>query len=210
MQQHTSQILYGYWNEVRGPRVAPRRFEIEPSRITSILPETFILERQGAASYCFRLAGTRICDQFAQELRNRDVLDVVPALARLTLEDRLGVIAAQGAVGVFEFETVAGDCVGRCEMIVLPLTDARDMVTRFLGAISPIRGNWLGTGALSLRALVRDELIWPDGRPYPLLERGRMAPVFRPTLPTSRVVKANEREFRVFDGGLARLPRTDQ
>lgn len=208
MRQRTSQLLYGYWNEVRGRRVAPRRFEIEPARITSILPETFVLERQGNSIYCFRLAGTRICEQFAQELRNSNLLDLVPPIDRTIVEDRLGVIATQGAVGVFEFETATGDQAGRCEMIVLPLTDARDMVTRFLGALTPIGGtSWLGTGGLKLRALVRDELVWPDGRPYPLIERGRMAPVFRPPQTVARVVRANEREFRVFDGGLAGAPR---
>lgn len=211
MRQRTSQILFNYWNEVRAGRMAPRRFEIEPSRITAILAETFILEREAAACYRFRLAGTRICDQFSQELRGRDLLDVVAPIDRLTLEDRLSVIARHGAVGLFEFETRTGERSGRCEMLVLPLTDARDMVTRFLGAMSPMAADaWLGTGAMSLRSMVRNELIWPDGRPYPLIERGGLKPVFRPTLPTSRVVKANQREFRVFDGGLADAPRTDR
>jgi len=211
MRQRTSQILFNYWNEVRGRRMAPRRFEIEPARITGILTETFILERLAASSYCFRLAGTRICDQFAQDLRHHNLLDVVAPGDRLVMEDRLETIAAHGAVGLFEFETRTGGRTGRCEMIVLPLTDARDLVTRFLGAMSPIgTDSWLGDGAMSLGSLVRNELIWPEGRPYPLIERGRKAPVFRPMLPPSRVVKANEREFRVFDGGRANDPRAER
>ena len=55
MQQRTNQILFAYWNDVRGERLAPRRFEIEPARIATILPETFILERldvlQGICPY---------------------------------------------------------------------------------------------------------------------------------------------------------------
>ena len=75
MKQKTSQILFAYWNEVRGSRVAPRRFEIEPSRISEILPETFILERLDRETYRFRLAGTRICEEFGQELRGTNFLD---------------------------------------------------------------------------------------------------------------------------------------
>lgn len=211
MRQRTSQILFKYWNEVRGGRLAPRRFEIEPACITAILPETFILERQDDSSYCFRLAGTRICDQFAQELRNRNLLEVIALTDRLTLEDRLGVIARHGAAGLFEFETLTGDRTGRCEMLILPLTDARDMITRFIGAMSPMdAGSWLGNGAMSLRSLIRNELVWPDGRPYPLIERSRMPPPFRRMLPVSRVVKVNERKFRVFDGGRVDAPRTDR
>lgn len=208
MRQRTSQILFKYWNEVRSGRLAPRRFEIEPAGISPILSETFILERQDPSTYRFRLAGTRICDQFAQELRNRNLLDVVAPIDRLILEDRLGVIAAHGAVGVLEFETQTGEHKGRCEVLLLPLTDARGTITRFLGAMSPMDpGSWLGTGAMSLKSLVRDELVWPDGRPYPLIERGRQPPPFRPMLPVSRVVRANEREFRVYDGGRAGAPR---
>ena len=63
MKQSTIQVLFGYWNEVRGERLAPRRFEIEPARIATILPETFILERLDSETFPYRLAGTKICDR---------------------------------------------------------------------------------------------------------------------------------------------------
>lgn len=207
MRQRTSQVLFSYWNEVRGDRMAPRRFEIEPARIATILSETFILERQSASDYCFRLAGTRICEHFDQELRNRNLLDMVAYADRLVLEDRLATVVAQGAVGRFEFETLAGEHRGRCEMLLLPLTDTRDTVTRLLGAMSLIdAGDWLRVGAMSLKSIVRSELVWPDGRPYPLIERGGMRTPFRPLHPVARIVKANEREFRVFEGGRSDPP----
>ena len=62
MQQKTLQTLYSYWNEVRAGRLAPQRLEIEPSRIAGILSETFMLERIDAASYQYRLAGTRLSE----------------------------------------------------------------------------------------------------------------------------------------------------
>ena len=75
MRSKTSQILFNYWNDVRQNRLAPKRFEIEPSRIAPILSETFILERLDWDSYRFRLAGTRICDEFGVEFRGTDFLD---------------------------------------------------------------------------------------------------------------------------------------
>ena len=45
MREVITQALYGYWNEIRAGRLAPKRFEIEPSLIAGILPDTFILER---------------------------------------------------------------------------------------------------------------------------------------------------------------------
>ena len=75
MKQRTSHILFNYWNDVRGDRLAPRRFDIEPSRISKILAETFILERVDSHTYVFRLAGTKICEQFGIEFRGRNFLD---------------------------------------------------------------------------------------------------------------------------------------
>ncbi len=85
MKERTSQHLFAYWNTVRGDRVAPRRFEIEPSRIAGVLPETFILEREARGDYRFRLAGTRICEQFGREFRGANLLDLFAADDRETI-----------------------------------------------------------------------------------------------------------------------------
>jgi hypothetical protein len=77
MKQRTVQTLYGYWNALRAGRIAPRRLEIEPSRIGSILSETFMLERTDPATCRYRLAGTRLCEIFGFEL-----LDPFPARGR--------------------------------------------------------------------------------------------------------------------------------
>ena len=73
--QKTLQTLYGYWNEVRAGRLAPQRLEIEPSQIAGILSETFMLERIDAATYQYRLAGTRLCEMFGSELRGKNFLE---------------------------------------------------------------------------------------------------------------------------------------
>ena len=91
MKLATTRMLYDYWNEARGRRMAPTRFEIEPSRIAGILSETFILELAENCSFPFRLAGTRICEQLGAELRGRDLLDLVT-------EDRRAVAKAMEAV----------------------------------------------------------------------------------------------------------------
>ena len=99
MRSKTGQILYAYWNEVRGDRLAPRRFEIEPSRIAPILSETFILERLDADTYRFRLAGTRIGEDFGFEFRGTNFLDGWMADDRITLIRHLQSLTVQGGVG---------------------------------------------------------------------------------------------------------------
>jgi hypothetical protein len=205
MKSRTSQILLRYWNDVRGPRVAPHRLEIEPGRFTTALAESFILERSPTDGFTFRLAGTRICEDFGWELRGTDYLDLAGASADILRED-FDVITAEGAYGVFEFKAVAAD--GRAvmmESIVLPLMHTHERITRYLGAISVLdRSIWVGTLPLSPVALVRNELHWPDGR-----VRTSAPQEVEPALsleglgPSARIVRRDRRQFRVLDGGRA-------
>ncbi len=203
MQQRTSHILYGYWNDVRGERMAPRRFEIEPSRISEILAETFILERGDSHSFVFRLAGTRICDHFGIELRGRNFADLAGEADRAKIEVAMTSITDQGAVGVFELEARDGkDRPVRFEAVVLPLLHSQATVTRYLGSISAIDPPiWLGFEPLTPFALTRHTLIWPDGRPHAIIERSNRQAPFKPELASARVVRLNRRQFRVLDGG---------
>lgn len=203
MNHRTSHILYGYWNEVRGDRMAPTRFEIEPSRITEILAETFILERIDSRSYPFRLAGTKICDQLGTEFRGRNFLEVVPAEDRSTLEHIFNSISEQGAVGVLEIESQ--DRQKRpvaFEVLVLPLVHGDSGVTRFLGSLAAIDPPiWLGYEQVNPSGLIRHTLIWPDGRPHAVLARNNRQAPFIPELANARVVRQNRRQFRILDGG---------
>src|SRR5690606_9742537 len=108
MRNDTSRTLYEYWNKLRGARSAPRRFEVEPARLAGILPEAFIVERLGADTYRYRLAGTKLCEQFGFELRGRDFLDFWDdAEDRFTLKRRLAAVVGQAAVALFEFEAIS-------------------------------------------------------------------------------------------------------
>ena len=203
MKSRTSHILFSYWNEVRGTRLAPCRFEIEPSRVSEILAETFILEREASGRYPFRLAGTRICDHYGFELRGRNFIDLGGDAGRAALEETLATVTEQGAVGSLEFE--AADPTGRTvrfEAIVLPLIHVRQTVTRYLGAISAIDPPvWLGSEILKPRPLAHHAVLWPDGRPHAVLARNNRQAPFLPEMAGARLVRFNRRLFRVLDGG---------
>lgn len=204
MKQRTSHILFGYWNEIRGNRMAPRRFEIEPSRISNILAETFILERSGNA-FIYRLAGSQICDTFGAEQRGRSFAEIAGQEARDTFEHVMATITNQGAVGVLEVEAenAAGQTV-RFEAIVLPLTHLEHEVSRYVGAVSAINPpQWVGTEALRDFKLVDHAILWPDGRPHAVIERSNHQAPFMPEFENARIVRLNRRQFRVLDGGLA-------
>ncbi len=212
MQQKTTKIIYAYWNEVRAGRIAPRRFEIEPSRIGSILPDTFILERIDDATYRFRLAGTRIFEEFGIEFRGENFLAHWPPTDRQLLQHQFKIMTTQGGVVVMTFKATAssgGEAV--YEAILLPLTHTHQTIDRFVGAVSCVSPApvWLGTERLNGRVLIDLCLVWPDGRPHAVLERSRSQAPFLPHVRGARLVRSDRRQFRVYDGGLSKVNHDD-
>jgi hypothetical protein len=203
MRNRTTQILYAYWNEVRHGRLAPRRFDVEPARIAGILAETTILERIDNQTFRFRLAGTRITEHFGAELRGQNFLELWPDRDRETLARRLAALQSQGGALVLDIEARgASDRVVTFEAVLLPLVHTRDVVDRFLGAISCAAAPfWLGTEPLVALQLTKDEIVWPEGRPHAVAERLAQPPVLNPQTTGSRTVRFDRRQFRVLEGG---------
>jgi hypothetical protein len=202
MKQPTTQILYNYWNDIRGSRQAPTRFEIEPTRLAPILSETFILERAPGGSFTFRLAGTKVCEQFGRELRGEDFLefavDDLGAIAKA-----LEAVTTMGAALHAEIETATSDGrVAVFEAIVLPLLHPADEVTRYLGCLSAINPPlWLGAEPLVTSWVASHTLVWPDGRPRTLAADPERQHPFAPEFAAARIVRSAHRQFRILDGG---------
>jgi hypothetical protein len=217
MKQKTSQTLFNYWNEVRNQRLAPRRFEIEPSQIASILPSTFILERIDSATFRFRLAGTAICDAMGQDFRDTNFLVGWDEDDRISLQRLFSVVTQQGGVGVLELEVAALDdqtFAGRIdrpapkslcfEVVLLPLIHTHDVIDRVLGSMTPLSTpDWLGHIALSHRKLTTSTVLWPNGKPQSIIETLHRQVPFLPHVRKARIVRSDRRQFRVYDGGLS-------
>ena len=203
MQNTTSQILYRYWNDIRGDRMAPRRFEIEPARFSTILPETFVIECEPGEGHRFRLAGTRVTEKLGIELRGRDFADLFDAQEHPDLKPFLMSVTEQGATGLIAAEMpTPSRRKARFEIIVLPLIHTEDRITRLLGAISTCGHEpWLGTEPVLPGRIAAREIIWPDGRPRAVVERMDQQRLFKQDITRSRIVRGNRRLFRVYEGG---------
>jgi hypothetical protein len=203
MQNTTSQILYKYWNEIRGSRMAPRRFEIEPARFAGILPETFVVECEVGEVPRFRLAGTRVSEKLGFELRGRAFLELFDAEDPQDFRPFLESITEQGGVGMItvDMRTASGR-TARFEVIVLPLIHTEDRITRLLGAVSTCNHEtWLGSEPLFPGRIAERGIIWPDGRPHAVAERMVQQSPFGDGIAHSRIVRSRRRMFRVYDGG---------
>jgi hypothetical protein len=213
MKQRTTQRLYSYWNEVRAGRLAPQRLEIEPSRIAAILSETFMLERVDAATYRYRLAGTRLCEMFGSELRGKNFLEGWGEADLSVISRALSTVTGHGGVCVLAVEGSSDDRHRvELEVILLPLVQAGQEISRIIGSISATSSpHWIGNDPLRNRRLLRHEIVWPDGRPHAVAARTGASIPFLPRRQSQmRVVSTGRRQFRVFDGGRVRGDRDER
>jgi len=204
MRQKSPNTLYGYWNELRAGRVAPRRLEVEPSRIAGILSETFMLERVNASDYQYRLAGTRLCELFGAELRCSNFLAGWQDADDAVLAQKLALICEQGAVITLAIETTGAPRHAlEFEAILLPLIHTGNSINRIIGAMSLTSPMPIGVSEQPLRRrLRRHEVIWPDGRPRAVLERGSTAPFQAPPPAAPLPAQKGDRpHLRVLEGG---------
>ncbi|MEQ1577147.1 MAG: PAS domain-containing protein [Hyphomicrobium sp.] len=214
MKHQSSQALFEYWNTVRAGRIAPKRFDIEPGRLGSVLPESFILERSTDGRIVYRLAGTKLCQGFGMELRGRDFLEGLSGDDRMKLKPHLDSVIEHGAVSVqtLEIENSVG-AKGTVEVVVLPLIHTRGAIDRFLGCTVWLDGPIaLKEQSVTGRKILNCHLIWPGGpvEASPTKQPRHSDPAFQtPFLPhirNARIVRQDRRQFRVYDGGLSKPP----
>jgi hypothetical protein len=198
--QSTSRQLYAYWDRVRNGRIAPRRFEIEPAKIASILPETFIAEAAGLRSCKFRLAGTKICEQFGRELRNTDLMNLWGAKDQDSFASLMRTIFTDAAVGQVAFDAYTeSHRQAKFELVLMPLVHTSGTINRVLGAITAMEPPfWLGSVPLQRQEITAIQLRWPDGTPA---STGPAKADPEPTKPAD-VVRLMRKRFRVYEGGL--------
>ncbi|WP_370042301.1 PAS domain-containing protein [Sinorhizobium fredii] len=162
MHSRTTMELFQYWNAVRGERDLPRRDEIDPAHIRSLLPDLFILQRRASGDICFRLAGTRLCALFGRELREQHFCDLwlgseADGITRTAIQVMTQctpmLLYARGA-------TEAGDELD-LELLLAPLASSDGANDRLLGALSALaRPAWLHMTPLA--HLVATGLSVPD------------------------------------------------
>jgi hypothetical protein len=172
MNQNGSITLFHYWNRLRDGRPAPKRSEVEPADIKSLLADTFILEKDTRGQAVFRLAGTRLCAVYGRELKGFSF----PSLWR-EKDQRL---VARLIHGVFEQKSVVliayegfsrNGRSNKFELLALPL-DGGIENPRCLGVVSPAeKPFWLGADPITDALIDSIRVIDPDKEPVLLGNR---------------------------------------
>ena len=127
--------LLDHWIDSRDGNSIPRKSDINPMNIHSILPEIVIMERIDQDSVVYRLAGTELAERSGFDLTGLNTLDTFPPAARKTINDAY-LKAAEQPCGAYlkvaiNFEN---DLSHDMECLYLPLSDDEGVV-RYLIAL---------------------------------------------------------------------------
>lgn len=208
MKQRGSIELFQYWDRLREERPAPRRNDIEPADIKSLLADTFILEKDTRGEAVFRLAGTRLCATFGRELKGFSFPSLW-AMKDQRLIARLSHSAfhAKSVVVIaLEGRSQKGR-INAFELLLLPL-DGGEESPRTLGiATSVDKPFWLGADPIVECRIDTIRVVDPDREPMFL--KNRPAVSVPPIAPSDDEVSATQhaphgrriRHLVVFEGG---------
>ena len=202
MKHATSRELYNYWQRLRRSRPAPRRNEVEPSDIRTILGDTFILEVAGRDCFPIRLAGTRWCTLHGREMKGDDFLDLWLAADRNAIATLATAVSSDGAGAVISIEArTAQNRSVSCEALLLPLRHSGPDYDRILGSCAAFEHPyWLGSDPIVYQSLTSLRLLWPDEQPGFMRRPRDTAP---PTAPSPVPIRGGRRHghLTVLDGG---------
>lgn len=206
MKLDGSIALFQYWNRLRAGRSAPKRTEIEPADIKSLLADTFILERDVRGEAVFRLAGTRLCATYGRELKGFAFASLWKEKDQ-RLVHRLAYSAFNTkSVVVISYRGISRN--GRAndfELIMLPLDGGLEN-PRCLGLVAAFeRPFWLGADPIMESMIDTVRVVDPDREPVFLKNRPAIA--VPPLAPTGTALTQGSRTGRrirhlvVLEGG---------
>jgi hypothetical protein len=197
--------LFQYWNRLRAGRVAPKRTEIEPADIKTLLADTFILEKDARGEAVFRLAGTRLCAGYGRELKGFAFSSLWREKDQRMLARLSHSVFALRSVVVISYRGISRNArSAEFELVLLPL-DGGVENPRCLGAATPCeRPFWLGADPIVEAEIDSVRVIDPDREPMFLRNRPAIAvPTLAPA--QSALTKAGSgrriRHLVVLEGG---------
>jgi hypothetical protein len=126
--------LLAYWQSKLSGRKAPRREDILPEELGSLLPWVILLEVVGSSPrFRVRLAGTGVVREYGVEITGQflDDIDMGEARDRSLDDHRRAVRECRPVVGSFDFKKQDGRWVS-CERITLPLSADGETVNMLL------------------------------------------------------------------------------
>lgn len=172
---HVAQVE-AYWDALRGARLLPDRSEVDPRGIERALEYAFILEQVAPGVARLRIAGGHLSDLLGMEVRGMPLSAFFMPEARIDLAAILEQVCTTPSIATLSLQAETG--IGKpaldARLLLLPMTDAFDRITRILGCLDSQGGvgrapRRFTIAGKQLRPLVAREAArqWPGSAPQP-------------------------------------------
>lgn len=163
MKREASVNLFQYWNRLRDGRPAPKRTEIEPADIKTLLGDTFILESNSRGEAVFRLAGTRLCAIYGRELKSFAFSSMWQAKDGRLIGRLVHSVFEDKSVLVVTYDGITHSRRSvSMELLLLPL-DGGSENRRALGIVSSeTKPYWLGADPVTEASVETVRFVDPD------------------------------------------------
>ncbi len=190
-----SRQLFRQWEMLRAERACPTREDFEFAPLKTILPDIVVIDRDFLRnSFRFRLAGTRVCALFNQNLTARNVMDGWDGFESDIMSRHLLTVINQQQPAVIRMRltTDRGQVIA-AELILLPVQMRESHRMQIIGGLFPFRAaQSLGHSGIVKRELVSARVIWTEHlQPLQRMEPESVVPPIRLT----------RRDFTLIDGG---------
>jgi hypothetical protein len=130
--------LLDYWRAQRGEDAIPRRASIDPTQVLELLPGLFMLGRESAGHYPFRLVGALLQRMHRQDLRQADFLGLWRQDDRVSLHMALEAVRrrSEPLVVTAEVRGESGHAMDM-EIVLAPVAGSNGEADRFFGLYQP-------------------------------------------------------------------------
>lgn len=138
MFHSNTERLVDYWRTCRGADALPRRTSVDPGAFADLLPQVFILGREGPGRYRFRLSGGFVADLHGRELKGEHGLPLWVSIDRARVQAALELCRTSADPIVINAKvTGPGMESFPMEVLAAPLAGPDGEVDRFLGLYQP-------------------------------------------------------------------------
>jgi hypothetical protein len=152
MFHSNTERMIAYWTARAADGRAPSRASVQPADFRQLMPQVFILGREGRGQYPIRLAGGFVGDLHRQDLRGVNALTLWSEHDRLRLQTALEELRARPEPLVATAEVLTDGASLPLEVLFAPLVAHDGGPDRFLGLYQPLSmvARLMGRPALQL------------------------------------------------------------
>jgi hypothetical protein len=168
MSHSNTARMFGYWEGQRDDGGCPARSSIDPAAFAPVVTQTFLLGRERAGAYPFRLAGALVEDLHDVNLAGFDFTTLWAPSDRPRIQTAIeaAFVRQRSLIATAHGRSLSG-AEARLEILLAPLAGRQGQVDRLLGLYQPLSPLFHLKDQRIERLFLEHIVFADDGEPVP-------------------------------------------